>query len=73
MVNAQQVQGAADVILFSNTLWRMPLNLCADTAGYIQPLAQRSERTAQAMECQAIQPGSGAGLAVRNAWLSNAA
>ena len=67
VVNAQQVKRTADVVLLSHTLGRMALNLCADSAGYVEPFAKTGERTAKAVQGQ-FQPGGVAGLAVRNAW-----
>ena len=63
VVNSQQVKRAADVVLFPYTLGCMALNLCADSAGYVEPFAQTGERTAQPVQGQ-FQPGNGAGLSV---------
>ena len=46
MVNAQQIQGAADVVLFAHTLGRVALNLGADAAGNVQPFAQAGKTAA---------------------------
>ena len=67
MMHAQQVERATDVVLPSHALRRMALNLCADTAGYVEPFAKTGERAVQPVQGQ-FQPGGGAGLAVRNAW-----
>ena len=68
VVNTQQVYRAANVVLLSNPLGCMALNLRAYSAGYVEPFAQTGERTAQPVQGQ-FQPGSGACLSVRNAWL----
>ena len=46
VVHAQQIQRAADVVLFAHALRRVPLNLRTDSAGDIQPLAQAGKSTA---------------------------
>lgn len=73
MVHAQQVERAADVVLLPNALRCMPLNLRADSARDVEPLAQGGEAPAQAVQGQPVQPGSSTSPTVRNAGAYKAA
>ena len=68
VMHAQQVERAANVVLFSHALGGVALNLRTDSAGYIEPLAQTCERTAKPVQGQ-LKPSSRAGFAVSNARL----
>ena len=46
VVHVQQIQLAADVVLFAHALQGMALNLRSVSAGYVQPLAQAGKSTA---------------------------
>jgi hypothetical protein len=63
---AQEVERASDVVLFPHSLGRMALNLRADTARNVQPLAQAGEGSTKAVQGQ-LQASGGAGVTVGNA------
>jgi len=46
VMHAQQVERAPDVVLLAHALGRMPLNLRAHPAGYVEPLTQAGEAPA---------------------------
>ena len=70
VVDTQQVKRPTDVVLLTNALRRVALNLCTDAAGNVQPLAQAGKRPAQAVQRQPLKTGSSAGAAMRVCWPS---